>query len=268
MPQRVKPATSFVPPRLDSDDVQAAAMSWAWSGFPVFPLRPGSKIPMLKGGCHAASIEIQDIVSIWGRYPTANVGVATGHGFAVVDIDPRHGGTVDPRLPDTFTVATPSGGVHLYYATEEDIPNSAGRLAPGVDVRGRGGHVVVAPSWTLVGGARQRWRVEAARHIAEMPRWLANECLAVAPATLGGERSTPGRRFNPADRISEGGRNDYMARYVGWALAQGVPSSEIEAEAHNENEYTCAPPLPREEVERVVANIARLHRARHSGTGS
>src|SRR5260370_10365222 len=43
--------------------------------------------------------------------------------------------------PATYTVKTPTGGLHLYYTAPDgpEIRNSAGRIGPAVDVRGYGG---------------------------------------------------------------------------------------------------------------------------------
>lgn len=47
-------------------------------------------------------------------------------------------------IPETITVLTPSGGRHLWLTGPPDVvvPNSVGRLAPGIDVRGAGGYLV------------------------------------------------------------------------------------------------------------------------------
>ncbi|MDG9706259.1 bifunctional DNA primase/polymerase [Streptomyces sp. DH37] len=62
-------------------------------------------------------------------------GVATLHRLAA-----EHGFEV----PRTLTVCTPSGGFHLWFAAPGGtaVPNSAGRLGPGIDVRGTGGYLV------------------------------------------------------------------------------------------------------------------------------
>lgn len=47
-------------------------------------------------------------------------------------------------IPATVIVLTPSGGRHLWLSGPPDtvVPNSAGRLAPGIDIRGAGGYLV------------------------------------------------------------------------------------------------------------------------------
>ncbi|MEU6481242.1 bifunctional DNA primase/polymerase [Streptomyces sp. NPDC047017] len=61
----------------------------------------------------------------------------------------RHGFT----LPATVVVLTPSGGRHLWLSGPPDtvVPNSAGRLAPGIDIRGAGGYLVGPGSRTTHG---------------------------------------------------------------------------------------------------------------------
>ena len=50
--------------------------------------------------------------------------------------------------PVTYTVKTPTGGLHLYYAAPDgpEIRNSAGKIGPLIDVRGGGGYVLAAGS--------------------------------------------------------------------------------------------------------------------------
>ncbi|KIE24898.1 DNA primase [Streptomyces sp. MUSC 125] len=47
-------------------------------------------------------------------------------------------------IPETVVVRTPSGGRHLWLTGPAGVvvPNSAGRLAPGIDIRGAGGYLV------------------------------------------------------------------------------------------------------------------------------
>ncbi|WP_329218940.1 bifunctional DNA primase/polymerase [Streptomyces sp. NBC_01485] len=56
-------------------------------------------------------------------------------------------------IPPTIVVRTPSGGRHLWLTGPPDVvvPNSAGRLAPGIDIRGAGGYLVGPGSHTAHG---------------------------------------------------------------------------------------------------------------------
>lgn len=142
----------------------SAALWYAQNGLPVFPLQPGSKVPMRGSrGCKDATTDAERIRAWWGANPDANIGLATGHLVDVVDIDGPAGQKSRAELWDsTFAridaeavakVLTPrKGGMHLYVPATGD-GNGAG-LAPGVDYRGRGGYVVAPPSWTEQGSYR------------------------------------------------------------------------------------------------------------------
>lgn len=130
-----------------SGEMQQWALWCARRGFRVFRLKVGDRTPAYKGWQQEATTDEATIQRLWNG-TDYNVGVATGAGLAVIDIDVKNGKTGeatfrDLGLPDdTFVVRTPSGGRHLYYRTSADVRNSVEALGPGVDVRGMGGYVV------------------------------------------------------------------------------------------------------------------------------
>jgi Bifunctional DNA primase/polymerase, N-terminal/AAA domain/Primase C terminal 1 (PriCT-1) len=117
------------------------------------------KHPLTPNGVKDATRSPERIREWWRRYPFANVGIATGRGLLVIDIDPRHGGSLEAfkasiALPKTATVQTGGGGWHLYFAytrSQYEVRNSVGKLADGIDIRGEGGYVVAPPSNHLEG---------------------------------------------------------------------------------------------------------------------
>lgn len=93
-------------------------------GWPVFPLKPGSKVPLTEHGFKDATLDEATIRAWWTATPDANVAIATGvAGFFVVDTDPRNNGfTSEEQLrrdgrvfPPTAMVITGGGGTHRYY---------------------------------------------------------------------------------------------------------------------------------------------------------
>ena len=162
-----------------------AANVWAKRGMAVFPLQPRSKIPFPgTRGCKEATRDEKQIREWWTRTPDANIGIATGNGLFVVDIDGeeaenwyinalgRHGGH-----PETLTTAT-ARGWHMFYWSKAKIPNSAGLIAPHVDVRGTGGYVVGAPSIHPDGHV---YKLVSKAEIAEAPNWLVDLALPDRP---------------------------------------------------------------------------------------
>lgn len=129
-----------------------AALAWAERGFRVFPLAPGTKMPPKGFAWKAeATTDRAKLTGWWAVQPDYNVGVATGGGLVVVDVDTRVNGALGALLAldlpdDTLTVRTPGGGFHLYYQGD-DVANSAGKLGAGIDVRGAGGYVIAPGSY-------------------------------------------------------------------------------------------------------------------------
>jgi hypothetical protein len=159
-----------------------AALSWAARGFSVFPLKPRGKVPLgslVPHGLKEATRDPAVIRDWWRREPKANIGIVAGGGHFVLDLDDagavswfanacgRHGGA------KTLTVRT-SRGLHVFFACDAEVPNSTGRLAPGVDVRGKGGYVVAAPSVHPSGAV---YTIARDLAVADAPRWLVDEAM-------------------------------------------------------------------------------------------
>ena len=132
-----------------------AALAYAAHGWPVLPLN--GKVPSLKDWTTASSTDPATIRRWWTAKPSSNVGLVTGlrSGLAVVDIDPRSGGTdslsaLEARagvLPGTVMSVTGGGGCHLLHAHPGGkITSSAHQLGRGLDVKGDGGQIVAPPS--------------------------------------------------------------------------------------------------------------------------
>lgn len=152
-----------------------AALLYASWGWPVFPLAPRSKKPAIRGGRGVldASTDLGQVRNHWAAHPDHNIGLAAGFMFDVIDVDPLGGGidtyhqaldmaaaTPDNRgpLPDCHGKVVTAGekgvaGLHLYIEPFKGQRNAV-RLAPGVDIRARGGYVVAPPS-TL--GEHKSW---------------------------------------------------------------------------------------------------------------
>ena len=145
----------------------------------MFPCN--GKLPMTEHGFQDASCELGQIRSWWEANPDANIAVATGNGLMVLDVDPEHGGDKSLKVlldehgdVATAVVETGGGGSHYWFRVPDgvEVRNSAGKLGPGLDVRGDGGYVIVPPS-LHASGKRYAWRNESnANGIAPAPEWL------------------------------------------------------------------------------------------------
>ena len=128
------------------------ALVLAETGLPCFPCSV-AKSPTTPHGFKDASCDPDVLAQLWRRHPGALVGVVTGQpsGLSVLDIDPRHDGERwfgknESRLPITRAHGTRSGGVHLVFQHQAGLKCSAGKIAPGVDVRADGGYIIWWPA--------------------------------------------------------------------------------------------------------------------------
>ncbi|GHD74323.1 DNA primase [Streptomyces mirabilis] len=110
-------------------------------------------------GVYDASTDPRRIRALFAAAPWATgYGIACGldpHRLIGIDLDTKSGTDSSAALrelalrhlftiPETVVVLTPSGGRHLWLTGPPDVvvPNSASRLAPGIDIRGAGGYLV------------------------------------------------------------------------------------------------------------------------------
>ncbi len=169
-------------------------------GFVPIPLR--DKIPMAKGWPDFRNDPVEDLKDAsLGKLPKNvrrvqhlikamhgnNVGIVTGEasGVVVIDIDTTDNGVqiwndtvkLNGTIPDTFTVQTGSGGLHLYFRYTPDLArlsNINRILGLPFDYRTNAGMVVFPGSINKLG---QEYRILSGYPnnrpvIAEMPIWI------------------------------------------------------------------------------------------------
>lgn len=142
------------------------------------------KHPLTHRGFQDATTSPEQIRAWWGKWPMANIGVATGDACWVLDIDLRADKnghlTVEALerehglLPDTQIARSQAGGRHYFFAGSSIVQCSKEKLGPGVDVRGVGGYIIVEPSRISGTYAFEDWDVLAGElpHLAPAPAWL------------------------------------------------------------------------------------------------
>lgn len=184
------------------------------AGLKPIPIVAGQKRPSIDDWTTRATTDA-DQLGAWFDGQHHDIGLALGERngswLFVVDID-RH--DVDGEdawralcdehgysEPETWEATTGGGGRHLWFTSPHEIRN--GRLAPGVDIRGHGGQVVVEPS-THASGQRYAWVNSPLDDMAgpdPAPAWLLELVTpaAVAPVPVSRPEMRPtGDR--PGDR--------------------------------------------------------------------
>ena len=197
---------------------------------------PDRKLPFIKNWTRDASVDEGQIDSWWTQYPNANIGIATGpkSGFWVVDVDMKNGidglKSLIHRFGDDFDFdhkeylvgKTATGGIHFLLQWDAALPVRNGQaVLPGVDVRGDGGQIVVAPSSRLVNGqwANYRWN-SAALPLSPSTPWAK---ALVTTASGPGSRSVDVAAVMSG--LNEGSRDTELWRYACHLAHRRVPMS-------------------------------------------
>jgi hypothetical protein len=237
--------------------ITLAAAGYCARGWRVFPLN--GKVPL--AGSRGFKDASTDPEQHWPQ--GCNLGIATGAGLVVLDVDPHHGGddalyelsSADGELPRTVSAETGSGGCHYYFSSRASVGCSAGVLGPGLDIRGDGGYVVAPPSIHPDTRRPYVWDNEPDETpLAPLPDWLT---ALLKRDGNGKAHSIEEWRTLAAGGASAGERNARAAQLTGHLLARGVdPFVTLELVLAWDAQRN-RPPLGGNEVVRVVRSIAQ-----------
>ena len=253
-----------------------AALGYLKQGWAVVPAGERAKRPIIRWQHFQHEMPTEKQLTGWyERWPKANLAVVTGEisGIIVVDIDPKHGGAeslvaMEARhgaLPETVESVTGGGGRHVYFAYPgREVRNRVG-LAPGIDMRGDGGCIIVPPS-VHPSGKRYRWKPGHAPgqvDLAPLPVWLEQP-------QFGGD----GPHGHPLaywralahEGVKEGRRNTTIASFTGHLLWHGVDPDVAMELMLAWNRVRSSPPLEDLEVIMTVQSIERTHRQHYQET--
>ena len=179
----------------------AAALCYAARGWYIYPAFPGTKSKTNLKWREASTISVKQITSWWTKSPNATICLdCEKSGLAALDLDQKGGkdgrGALDwlevlyGDLPPTLMQKTVSGGRHLIFkGTIKTTVGAKGyALGEGIDTRGKGGMIVLAP--TKLASGRYEWLNNL--EPADLPRWVAD--LA---GTVSERNDIPDSEFTP-----------------------------------------------------------------------
>ncbi|WP_329385277.1 bifunctional DNA primase/polymerase [Streptomyces sp. NBC_01716] len=258
--------------------------------------RPGSGASPCRGECglpghgvHDATTDPAAVRALFAAAPWATgYGIACGrapHHLVGIDLDVTRTGAgsslgagVDATpdsaaalqqlafqhlftLPETVVVLTPSGGRHIWLSGPAGVtvPNSAGRLAPGIDVRGAGGYLV-GPGSVSARGAYRLAPGSAGLTPAPCPRALLR---LLTPPERARHAGPGGRRGRPAQ--GHGLVQFVLAAHAGqrntrlfWAACRAYEHGFGEALAESLVDAAVRTGLTEHEARATIASASRL----------
>ena len=264
---------------MSDNQLLKVALGYAERGWYIFPLhsvdgglctcgKPDccdqGKHPRTRHGYKDATQDATQLRHWWQRWPGANIGAATGavSDFFALDVDDKdkvkgseslqHITNVHGALPRTLTSITGNGRQFFFRHPGYKVKNSTSQIAPGLDVRGDGGYVVLPPSRHLT-GAQYRWE-DPSEGIAAAPEWLLEQIRACRQAPLA---PANGNTPQAAPRIGKGKRNNELTRIAGSLRRNGLVEPEMAELLLRHNQELCTEPLPVSEVLKIAQSVAR-----------
>lgn len=249
-----------------------ALLRLGWSVIPLGAItKTGDKkkiIYPVKWTEYQKRLATEEEVQKWAHFP--NMGVVSGRlsGVLVLDSD-EYKPTFDRELLRSFHIPvtpcqqTASGGKQYFFKWPKgvELRNDVciGHKGSGIDVRGEGGMVVVAPSKTNYG--EYSWILDPFEtELAEVPPKLL-ELL------IGARKSGVKERKNLSDLVGltdGGGRNNALTSFIGKMLMH-TPWNEWDTEVWPmavELNKTYKPPLDRDELESVYNSVTHIETER------
>jgi hypothetical protein len=251
----------------------STALAYAKRGVAIFPCLPGDKRPATGHGCKDATLDLDQITEWWRAEPESNIAAATGaiSKMFAVDVDGLDAESELRRLerqhgaiPETVTSIT-ARGRHLFFRMPLDISVrcSAGKLGPNLDVRADGGYCILPPS-RHPSGKRYCWSVDSASAFADAPQWLLDKISERGAARISAPSDWRALVSNP---VVEGTRDCTLARVTGHLLRKYVDPLVTLELVQAFNERRCVPPLPEDDVVRVVNSVCGIEARRRGGHG-
>lgn len=229
-----------------------AALNYAtvekWYLFPILPL---AKFPALfKDYYTKSSNDPEQITAWWREVPDANIGLDCGKsGLVAIDADSEaghgkgHAGIGAPlaglmlvsggrRAWETRISNTPTGGEHYIFRA---LPAEDGRIKTdsnnfgieGIDVRARGGYIVLPPSKVPIEGGFGSYAFkDETTNLLPLPRKLLS-----SPGSI---RDDDGNTLLEAtlkstEGIKQGGRDNFLIAFAGKLVDQGLNKTEVRA---------------------------------------
>ena len=240
----------------------------------VLRIKKNGKAPLVAGSFNG---ENENIVREWIK-EGGNWGYLTGslNGVVVIDIDTHNGVSgadnlkefcekYDIELPDTKTVMTPSGGLHMYYKLPEKyndvqfIQNH--KELEGVDFQCSGRYVL---GWgSTIDGVK--YEVIDNSPIADLPvKWFD----IFTDKTIQKKNKKRERKWTAnllGDIIAgsdEGGRNNWITQMIGKLFATGLEHEEVWVWSQYVNQIGCNPPLDGTELKRTYESVKKREERR------
>jgi hypothetical protein len=235
-------------------DLRDAAVAAAVAGLCVFPLKPRSKEPRLKGGFKSASCDPRYVAGLWSRWADSNIGIDLPARTIVVDVDTEEGQqrVRELELPPAAAVVRTLRGHQGYYRLPEGRELRQGVLDGVGDLKVAGaGYTVLPPSVHPAGPVYAFARGDVAGIVEAT--LLSGEHVDALERLRGASANGRAPRVN--ETIRAGGRREALLSLAGTMRRRGLDSDEFLPTLLAVNAARCDPPLGEDEVRELALDM-------------
>lgn len=252
-----------------------AALLYASLGWRVFPLWPKTKDPMTAHGFKDATTDAEQVRKWWASKPDANIGIATGNGLCVVDVDDKpekHGGLLGSdflrdwelehgEISETTCAKSGTGGMHYYFDVGDIEIKGCQSDTIFIDLRCDGNYIVAPPSIHPDTGLPYTWDISPEDMKPAKVTDTDKACIQwVYDHRRGADKDGRKEKVKvPETAIKDGeGRNNFLYEQGCSARAKGSDDDMIYAWLESLNQMKCNPPLDDHELKKIIDSVCSL----------
>lgn len=228
-----------------------AALEYLDAGLPVIPVDDVTKKPLVRWKAAQSTLPALEDWEVWSlQFPRAHLGLVTGAlaGVVVVEGDTEEAVRwIEAHFPYTPRRVISRRGVHFYFRHPGwHVHNSASSLYPHVDVKGDGGYVKLPPS------SNYSWDLDPGADWMDLPVFAYPVGIAEPGVIDLTSAKLPEPRVPVG--VSEGGRDNSLARFAGILARAGMDLQEI-LDGLVEVNRTYNPPVSEADLLRIANSI-------------
>ena len=235
------------------------ALDLARRGFCLLP-QDLNKRPLIREWPERATTDEAQIRQWAQKWPKCNWAMVAGKsGLVVLDVDIKNNQPgleelerlkTEHKVPETMTVRSGSGGLHLYFRRPPGVKKIKNIDLPGfegIEIKGDGGAVTL-PGALYADG--REYTLLNDGEIAPCPDWLRDI------VKKGSVSTPPARQPGTTDEIPAGQRNQTLTKLGGQLRRVGNDYEIIRASLLNINTKRCNPPLTIAEVDAIAKSVS------------
>ena len=249
-----------------------AALLYASLGWRVFPLKPKKKDEYLvKSWKEDASNDEATVREWWTKHPNANIGLCTGNGLCVIDVDDKpdkhpvlgsdmlrdwemeHG-----DISETVCAQSGTGGMHYYFDVGDTHISGCQSDTIFIDLRCDGNYIVAPPSIHPDTGKPYTWDISPEDMLPAKANKTDKACIDWIYNNRRGAKKDGTRDHVkvPSTKVKDGeGRNNFLYEQGCSARAKGADDEMVEIWLTELNKQKCSPPLSDNELMKIIGSV-------------